>query len=201
MKSLNLFSVPLALCLTVALAQGSQSQDIEVQDASPQATAPLEFNYVSASHDYSKAKLEFTLNYLEGSYRFGLDSLVQGLGVNLYGRFLVGLEEDGSKLESEAGSGYGFRVRYNLPSYTQFSYSLFLGYAADRYEYELASQKITVSPNYTQFGGTFAYEMASGLSFIASYAQGNGKGDIKVTSTSSESLTASEFSLGARLSF
>ena len=200
MKSLNLFSVPLALCLTVALAQGSQSQDIEVQDASPQATAPLEFSYVSANHKY-KTDDDFTLNYLEGSYRFGLDSLVQGLGVNLYGRFLVGLDEDGSKPKSEAGSGYGFRVRYNLPSYTQFSYSLFLGYAADRYEYELASQKITVSPNYTQFGGTFAYEMASGLSFIASYAQGNGKGDIKVTSTSSESLTASEFSLGARLSF
>ena len=200
MKSLNLFSVPLALCLTVALAQGSQSQDIEVQDASPQATAPLEFNYVSANHKY-KTDDDFTLNYLEGSYRFGLDSLAQGLGVNLYGRFLVGLDEDGSKPKSEAGSGYGFRVRYNLPSYTQFSYSLFLGYAADRYEYELASQKITVSPNYTQFGGTFAYEMASGLSFIASYAQGNGKGDIKVTSTSSESLTASEFSLGARLSF
>ena len=57
MKSLNLFSVPLALCLTVALAQESQSQGIEVQDASPQATAPLEFSYVSASHDYSKAKL------------------------------------------------------------------------------------------------------------------------------------------------
>ena len=200
MKSLNLFSVPLALCLTVALAQGSQSQDIEVQDASPQATAPLEFSYVSASHKY-KTDDDFTLNYLEGSYRFGLDSLLQGLGVNLYGRFLVGLDEDGSKPKSEAGSGYGFRVRYNLPSYTQFSYSLFLGYAADRYEYELASQKITVSPNYTQFGGTFAYEMASGLSFIASYAQGNGKGDIKVTSTSSESLTAREFSLGARLSF
>ena len=200
MKSLNLFSVPLALCLTVALAQGSQSQDIEVQDASPQATAPLEFSYVSANHKY-KTDDDFTLNYLEGSYRFGLDSLVQGLGVNLYGRFLVGLDEDGSKPKSEAGSGYGFRVRYNLPSYTQFSYSLFLGYAADRYEYELASQKITVSPNYTQFGGTFAYQMASGLSFIASYAQGNGKGDIKVTSTSSESLTASEFSLGARLSF
>lgn len=200
MKSLNLVSVPLALCLTVALAQESQSQGIEVQDASPQATAPLEFSYVSASHKY-KTDDDFTLNYLEGSYRFGLDSLLQGLGVNLYGRFLVGLDEDGSKPKSEAGSGYGFRVRYNLPSYTQFSYSLFLGYAADRYEFEEGSQKVTVSPNYTQFGGTFAYEIADGLSFIASYAQGSGKGDIKFTSTSSESLTAREFSLGARLSF
>jgi hypothetical protein len=200
MKSLNLFSVPLALCLTVALAQESQSQGIEVQDASPQATAPLEFSYVSASHKY-KTDEDFTLNYLEGSYRFGLDSLLQGLGVNLYGRFLVGLDEDDSKPKSEAGSGYGFRVRYNLPSYTQFSYSIFLGYAADRYEYKEAGQKVTVSPNYTQFGGTFAYEITDGLSFIAGYAQGNGKGDIKITSTSSESLTVREFSLGARLSF